>query len=388
MLVLALIFWAALGVVLYAYAGYPLLIAFLARYRPALGSGAQDTVTSVSILIAARNEVHRIGARIAELSRQLASLRAEGIEGEIIVVSDGSTDGTAERARACGEAVRVIELEEPQGKSAALQAGARAAVGGVLVFADMRQRWAPDAVRQLLRAVVQPGVGAATGRLVLESAPGAVGGVGFYWRFESWLRRNEGRFRSCVGVTGAIAAVRKELFGPLPAGIVLDDVYWPMLVALRRQRVVYVPEAVAHDRLPDRPRDEFGRKVRTLAGNLQLVTRLPSLLVPWRNPLWWEFVSHKIARLVAAWALLAMLITSLLLAASGKPFYLAMAVLQLSCYAWAALAAAGIGANRLASAAAAFLMLNLAALAACFVWLTGNTGRSWRPVQYAAPRVA
>src|SRR5207248_2251639 len=130
-----------------------------------------------------------------------------------------------------------------------------------------------------------PEVGAVSGDLTLTSA-GVLGGVGLYWRFEKWLRKKESRLWAQVGVSGSISAVRRKLFRPIPRGTILDDVYWPMQVVLQGYRVVHDSEACAFDRLPPRPGDEFRRKVRTLAGNIQLLTLLPALLLPWRNPVW------------------------------------------------------------------------------------------------------
>src|SRR5262249_42480436 len=118
----------------------------------------------------------------------------------------------------------------------------------------------------------------------------------------------ESQIGSQVGVTGAISAVRRELFRAIPQGTLLDDVYWPLQVALAGYRVVHDSRAIARDRLPERPRDELRRKVRTLAGNFQLMTRLPAALLPWRNPVWWQLVSHKLLRLAVPWALLLTLV--------------------------------------------------------------------------------
>ena len=125
-------------------------------------------------------------------------------------------------------------------------------------------------------------------------------------RYERWLRHNEGQIGSVVGVTGAISAVRRELFRPIPHGTILDDVYWPLQVAMIGYRVVRDPRARAYDSLPERAGDEFRRKVRTLAGNLQLLARLPGALLPWRNPIWLQFISHKVLRLLVPWALATM----------------------------------------------------------------------------------
>src|SRR5262249_16549227 len=180
----------------------------------------------------------------------------------------------------------------------------------LLIFADARQTWAPDAIDRLVAAFGDPSVGAVSGDLVVESAPGVMAGVGLYWQFEKWLRRTESRFDSMVSVTGSICAVRRGLFRPIPIGSILDDVYWPLAVGVVGSRVGHEDQARAFSRLPARARDELRRKVRTLAGNFQLIARMPAALLPWRNRLWWQFVSHRALRLMAPWALLALLATS------------------------------------------------------------------------------
>jgi biofilm PGA synthesis N-glycosyltransferase PgaC len=372
------LFWSAAGLVAYAYVLYPLLVAVLARVfgRPLRLDGPPPA--SVSIVLAVHNEEDSIERRLAEMTSLLAVSR---LEGEIVVVCDGCTDSTAALARAFTKGpVHVLALEENAGKAVALSRGSAAARHDILVFADARQRWAPDALEKLLRNFADPRVGAVGGDLVVESAPGVLEGVGLYWRYEKWLRRQEGRLHSTVGVTGAISAVRRCLFRPIPARTLLDDVYWPLCVAMQGYRVVHETEARAFDRLPDRPQDEFRRKVRTLSGNFQLLSRLPAALLPWRNPLWFQLVSHKLLRLVVPWALLALLVLSAVLPGRG---YWLLFVLQLAGYGLAVAAIWTSGnPSRPSSAAASFLTLNAAAWLAFSVWLSGKAARSWRKVSY------
>ncbi len=396
MIVLEVIFWLSAACAVYTYLGYPLLLAAAARFRSRPGID-RDRITAeplaVSVVLAAHNEEARIGGRVRELIRLVASRPAGG---EVIVVSDGSTDRTVERARVAaiearaeaeaGSEVRVEILALPAkgGKAAALNQGCAAASHPLLVFADARQTWAPDAIERLAARFADPSVGAVSGDLVVETAPGVMAGVGLYWRFEKWLRRTEGRFYSMVGATGSISAVRRALFPPIPAGTILDDVYWPLVVAMRGHRVIHEEQARAYDRLPDRAHDEFRRKVRTLAGNFQLMARFPAALIPWRNPIWWQFVSHKVLRLVVPWALLAMLASSAIL---GGSFY------RVAFWGQAVFYALGLAATRsdvvarwrVASIAASFLVLNAAAWVAFWVWAAGRTARSWGKIQYKAP---
>jgi cellulose synthase/poly-beta-1,6-N-acetylglucosamine synthase-like glycosyltransferase len=365
--------------VAYTYIFYPLLISLVAHLRGRLVRTQGQFVGSVSIVLAAYNEEAIVDRRLDELIDILTTFRHDG---EIVVVSDGSTDSTAVLARGhTNGRIRVLELSMNGGKAAALTCGCAAALGDVIVFADARQRWAPDALEYLLRNFADPEVGAVSGDLVLETDSGVMSGVGLYWRFEKWLRRTESLVHSTVGVTGAISAVRRELFCPIPKGTVLDDVYWPLQVVLQGYRVVHEENARAFDRLPEKAGDEFRRKLRTLSGNFQLLMRLPVALLPWRNPLCIQFVSHKLMRLVVPWALLVMLIASALLPA---PLYQMAFVAQMTFYVFA-LAGIWQGSHshlRLASAAGSFLLLNAAAWLAFWVWITGKVSTSWRKVLY------
>jgi cellulose synthase/poly-beta-1,6-N-acetylglucosamine synthase-like glycosyltransferase len=381
MIVLQILFWSSAALLAYTYLLYPLALGLLARWcgRPVRRGTARDQL--ISILLAVHNEEAAIDRRLRELIDHLA--RA-GLPGEIVVVSNGSTDSTVALARAYMKGpVRVLDIPATVGKAAALTAAAAAAQGALLVFCDARQWWANDALERLLENFADPAVGAVSGNLIIEKAPGVLAGVGLYWRFEKWLRSQESLLFAMVGATGAISAVRRELFRPIPAGTILDDVYWPLQVALQGYRVVLDPRARAYDRLPERTRDEFRRKVRTLSGNFQLVARLPAVVRPWRNPIWVQFVSHKLLRLVSPWALLALLAASALL---PETLYQTAFWAQLAGY---AVAACGLWTSlgtkwKPVAAAASFLVLNTAAWMAFWVWLTGRAGPSWGKATYPA----
>ena len=384
MTILAVLFWLSTACVVYSYLGYPLILALLARLRPAPAVGSRFAPDiPVSIVLAAHNEESRIGWRIRELAGLVAARPGKG---ELIVVSDGSTDRTVEIAQACASEaesmargpvpVRVLVQQHRLGKAMALNRAHAAACHPLLVFADARQTWADDAIERLVAALADPSVGAVSGDLVVESSPGVMAGVGLYWRFEKWLRLTESRLDSMVSVTGSISAVRRHLFPGIPAGTILDDVYWPLSVALDGYRVVHEERATAFDRLPEKVGDEFRRKVRTLAGNYQLMARMPAALLPWRNRLWWQFVSHRTLRLIVPWALIVVLGTS---AAMSGPVYRWAFWCQV---AFLAVGAAGTHQtvakrSRLAAAIYSFLLLNAAAWVAFWVWAGGRSSRSW-----------
>src|SRR5581483_9865759 len=331
MIYVELTFWFGTALVTYAYLGYPLLLWLWNRVASEARATAPYTGT-VSLVLAVHNEEGRLAARLREL---IDLLQSSGLTGEVIVVSDGSTDGSAALARSfAGDGVQVIEVLENVGKAAAISQACAQAVGEVIVFADVRQRWDAQALNHLLSNFADARVGAVSGDLVLEQSPGVLAGVGLYWRYEKWLRKQESRARAMVGVTGAISAVRRALFRPIPPGTLLDDVYWPLQVAMQGFRVIHDERAVAYDRLPDKAADEFRRKVRTLSGNFQLMQRLPTALVPWRNPIWLQYVSHKLLRLAVPWALLGMLAASAMLPGW---FYRGTLLVQLAGYGWATL---------------------------------------------------
>jgi biofilm PGA synthesis N-glycosyltransferase PgaC len=377
-------FWTSMVLIAYVYLLYPIAIWAVSRLIRARSGPHAIAVApaSFSVVLAVHDEAARITSRIDEL---LALIATTGLTAELIVVADGCADETADLARSHPSSmVRVIELAANEGKAAALTRGCEAAQGEILVFADARQRWAADALQRLLQSFIRPEVGAVSGELVIEAAPGVLAGVGLYWRYEKWLRRTEARVHSTVGLTGSICAVRRELFHPIPRGVLLDDVYWPLQVAMQGRRVVYDECAIAYDRLPDRPADEFRRKVRTLSGNFQLAALLPQALLPWRNPIWVQFISHKLLRLAVPWVLLTTVVVSGLLAG---PLYRAAFVVQLLFYGVALVALAGGPGSRWppASAAASFVVLNTAAWLAFWVWVLGRAEVSWKKVAYDVP---
>jgi cellulose synthase/poly-beta-1,6-N-acetylglucosamine synthase-like glycosyltransferase len=383
-------FWLGAGCVFYTYLLYPVILGVLAHWRARPINRGQRSIAPVSIVVAAYNEEARIGRRVRELARLVAAFSPGG---EVIVVSDGSSDGTVESAREAARraevdgavTVKVLPLVPKLGKAVALNEGCASAAHPYLVFADVRQSWASDAIDRLVANFADPSIGAVSGDLVIESAPGVMSGVALYWGFEKSLRRAESRFYSLSSVTGSICAVRRCLFRPMPQGTILDDVYWPLLVVMGGHRVVHEELALAYDRLPERVRDEFCRKVRTLAGNFQLLARLPETLLPWRNPVCWQFVSHRIFRLLAPWALVSMLISAAML---GGPFYRLALGVQVGFYVLALIGASKSVANRFppAAGAATFVMLNAAAWLAFWVWILGQEERFWNKVNYEPSR--
>jgi biofilm PGA synthesis N-glycosyltransferase PgaC len=275
---------------------YPLAIRVLGAWRRRDDSGApRSPHTTVSLIVASADDAQSIRARVADLLA--TSYPAELIE---IVVGIDMTYGkaTIDELSDLDARVRVVRGDADGGKAATLNAAVRAASHEHLVFADTAQRFDPNAIAVLLAALDDPRLGAVSGMLELPGRDGSLNLAERYWRYERWLRFWEARVHSAVGVTGAIYAMRRSLWTPLPAGLILDDVYVPLRLILDGWRIGFTDRAVAYDARRFRPEQEFRRKVRTLTGNIQVCAWLPAVLDPFRNPVWLQFLCHKLLRLL------------------------------------------------------------------------------------------
>ncbi|MGH2994747.1 MAG: glycosyltransferase [Gaiellaceae bacterium] len=325
------IFWLSAGALAWTHAGYPLAAAALARLRPRPVRKA-DVTPEVTVVVAAHDEEDVIERRL----ENLLALDYVPDRFDILVASDGSTDGTdaAVEAIAAGEP-RVRLLRRPrEGKVAAQDAAVAETSREVLAFSDANALWAPDALRRLVRDLADPEVAYVCGRLALEQADGT-NHEGAYWRYEMWLRESESRLAGITGGNGAIYAVRREDYagGDPRFG---HDLGFPYLMVQRGRRAVYEPEAVAYEKISGSSEEEYGRKERMLAQCwLHLLT---GRMLRGGPPLYlFQLVSHRVLRYSSGLLHLGLLASSLGLARRGGVYRGALAV-QL---AWLGLAAAG-----------------------------------------------
>jgi len=275
------------------------------------------------------------GASIYDTIVSLVELDYPRDKLDIVIGSDGSTDSTLEQARRySGRGVTVRAFHHHRGKPAVVNALVPTAHGEIVVFADARQRFERRTIRELVANFADPGVGAASGELMLSATDGTAAaghGTAFYWRYEKFIRSTEGRVDSTIGATGAIYAIRKALFEPIPDDTLLDDVLVPLRIVRRGYRVVFEPDARAHDCASSTARQEFVRKTRTIAGTFQLIAREGWLLNPWRNRLWFETISHKGLRLALPMLHASCLASNIVLVDSG--FFGSTLALQAGFYA-------------------------------------------------------
>jgi poly-beta-1,6-N-acetyl-D-glucosamine synthase len=364
-------FWLSAAVIVYAYVGYPVWLWLRSWWSPwpvLRGPG----LPPVSAVMVVRNEELAIARKL----ENLLTLGYPPEKLEVVAVSDGSTDGTemvlAEFERR-DPRLRVVVKPDSKGKAAGLNDAIALARGEVLLFTDARQQIEPGALRLLIENFGDPQIGAASGELMLgDPASGETAkGMGLYWRIEKKIRELESASGSVAGATGAIYCARRALLDPLPEGTILDDVLLPMQVIRRGARVIFDSRARAWD-APDLGESrEFSRKVRTLSGNYQLLQLAPWLLSS-GNAIRFEFISHKLSRLIVPFALLGLLIASIFL---PGPFYRSALGAQLAFYVLSLAALGGVKVgplSRLADAARTFVVLNSAALMAFVNFITGR----------------
>jgi biofilm PGA synthesis N-glycosyltransferase PgaC len=369
------VFLAALAFLVYIVFGYPLLLALLARRDREIRRRFEPK--TVSVLLTVYNGEKWIRDKLNSI---LGLDYPPGLM-QVIVVSDGSTDGTDGIVREfAGRGVELLRVPRG-GKAAALNAGMRAARGDVLFFTDVRQPLDPGCLKSLVSCLGDPAVGAACGHVYfLGSQEEQRAHMGLYWRYEKWIRLNHTRIHSIQAGTGCIYAMRRELAAPVPPDTLLDDSYLPLCAFFRGYRFVFDTGAVAYE-YPTTLDAEFHRKVRTLAGIYQLIGIFPALVGP-GNRMWIHFVSHKLGRLLAPFALILLAISSFGLPGAGRTaalgaqaaFYLAAALDPLLPGNWPV--------KRLTSLARTFVVLMAASFCAVAIFFV-PARKLWKETQAA-----
>ena len=370
------LFWSSALILFYIYFGYPILLWIWGLVSPKpIRASLQSP--SVSILMSVFNEEEVIAKKM----ENLLSLDYPKEKMEILVGSDGSTDKAEEiLKRTAGERVRFFSVTPRRGKPRMLNLLAQQAKGEILIFTDARQKIDSRAVRQLVKNFSDPSVGCVSGELVFEKVKGSVGeGVGVYWRYEKFIRTQESRIDSVIGATGALYAVRRALCRPIPEETILDDLYLPMQVVAQGYRTLLENEAEVYDDTSATPRQEYERKVRTLAGNYQSFAQLSWLLNPLKSRVAVQFISHKLLRILAPFFLMLFFISNLFLL--GDPLARICLIAQTAFYLFALVGAAGPHPLRkIFSAPYVFCLLNLSALAGLYRYLLGRQQVTWKKV--------
>jgi biofilm PGA synthesis N-glycosyltransferase PgaC len=372
--------WAGAGlavgaaIVLYTIAWYPLFLAVWRRRAAPPVRKDMGFRAKVSTIMAVHDGEQFIGAKL----ESLLALRYPAGLLDILVVSDGSMDGTERIAESfASRGVRLLRVPRG-GKAAALNAGLAHSSGEILFFTDVRQPLDPDALSHLVANLADPSVGVVTGelRFIGRDSIGEQRDLGLYWRYELWARRRHSEIDSTFVTTGCIYAMRRSLADPLPPDTLTDDAVMPLRAFFRGYRVIFDPQAVAFD-YPTAEGMEFRRRLRTLAGLWQVCIRMPQLFTG-ANRMRLHFLSHKFSRLALPWAGLLCVTATLALDASPLRNLLLIAEAFLAALALAdLLVPRKFPLKRVTSPARTFLSMNAAALLSITVFFV-QPATLWR----------
>jgi cellulose synthase/poly-beta-1,6-N-acetylglucosamine synthase-like glycosyltransferase len=374
------LFWASVSTVFATYLLFPLVVLAraLLRARP---HAAADISPRVSMIIAARNEAASIGTKL----ENVLSLDYPADRFEVVVASDGSDDGTDEIVEQYADrGVRLLQLPH-LGKATALNAAVESAKGEILVFSDANSLYAPDAVAALVRPFADARVGGVAGDQVYttDGAGDAItSGEQRYWNVDRMLKIAESRAGNVISATGAIYAVRRSLFRPVPDGVT-DDFFTSTGVIVQGYRLVFAPDAVAFEPVAGSAELEFGRKVRVITRGLRGVLLRRALLDPRRHGFYAaQLLAHKLLRRVMVFPLATAGATSPLLWRRGRVYRLA-AILQTTVYGLGAvgllLARRPVGRHKALALPAFFCFVNVAALRATWNLVRGRRIDRWEP---------
>ncbi|MBI1977728.1 MAG: glycosyltransferase family 2 protein [Candidatus Omnitrophica bacterium] len=337
-----ILFWLSFFLVFYTYVGYPLILFAVSSFaRKKVHKRAAEP--KVSIILSAFNEEKWIEKKLLNL----LELDYPEEKLEILVGSDGALDKTDEIiSKFKSPRVRFFRFVRNLGKPQVLQSLVEEAHGSILVFTDARQEFDREAVRALVANFEDRSVGCVSGELYFKpnghTKAASIGkGMDIYWKYEKFLRKKESEIGSMLGATGAIYAIRKRLFPHLPVDILVDDMYVPLSIIGKGHRAIFESAAKAYDHPSEHGKQEFKRKVRTLAGNYQILAKLPALLNPFKSPIAWQLFSHKLLRLAAPFFLLGILLANAFLI--SNLFYLILFVTQIVFYGLALSGKKGIG---------------------------------------------
>lgn len=392
------IFWLSIIWIVYVYAGYFLILMFLAAFKKNAVAKDDGYLPKVSLIIAAHNEEDVIRGKILES----LSLDYPKEKFEIIVASDASTDRTDKITRNFAErGVKLVRQKKRRGKTAVQNLAASKASGEILIFSDATTIYKGGVIRNLVKHFSNPKVGCVGGEehfinnvyrssLIVDSKEkknpaqnDIVHEASFFWKYEKLLREKESEFNTMIGVSGCVFAIRKELYEPLEDSLI-EDFALPLKVASKGYRVVCEREAIAYERAAVNTKAELSRKTRIVTGGINVLWKMKYLLNPVKYPLLsFQLMSHKVARWCAPIFMFSLFASNMMLMSSSIFFFMT-GVLQIAFY---VLAITGHFIKHLAHAPKVikmiyhFCIMNLAAIWGIFRFLRGNRKVIWQPVR-------
>ena len=367
------VFWVAVGLVVYTYAGYPVVLVALRSFirRPV---DRRPIEPFLSVLVPAYNEAHVIAEKI----RNVLAIDYPADRYELVVACDGPSDGTSEivRSMADGHRVRAFTFERNRGKLHVLNDVMPQLRGEIVAFSDASSMLERRALRALVASFADPKVGAVSGVYRVQKQDAAHLGrqEDFYWQYETFLKKQEAALGSILGCHGSLYAIRRELY-PFPRPDTINDDYViPLRIVQKGYRVAYEPAAVAHEEAHEM--GGFGRRVRIMAGNVEQLREIVPLVWPPRPMLLFFFLSHKVARLIVPAALIVAALTNLMLL--SEPLYRYLGALQLVFYALVGLGAVWQLRPKALRLPYYFCMINAAVLVGAYHVMRGRQTVRWK----------
>lgn len=296
-----IVFWLSFFIVFYTFAGYGIFLCFLIKVkralkgRPAIPAADAETLPECTLVVAAYNEESYMEAKIANC----LTLNYPAGKLKLLFVTDGSSDNTPD---IISKYPQVQLLHQPQraGKIAAVHRAMEYVDTEIAVFTDANTFLNADAIINICRHYADKTVGCVAGEKrvqIDESADASAAGEGFYWKYESALKKWDSELYSVVGAAGELFSVRRSLYQDVPADTVLDDFMISMLIAAKGYRIIYEPDAYAIENASENVSEELKRKIRIAAGGIQSILRLKELFNPFKYPvLSFQYVSHRVLR--------------------------------------------------------------------------------------------
>jgi cellulose synthase/poly-beta-1,6-N-acetylglucosamine synthase-like glycosyltransferase len=389
---LKVFFWLFLLIIIYAYFGYTLVLLMFASLKKLITRKRKEIEAPgheppVTLIIPAYNEIEYIDRKV----RNTQALNYPKDKLEIIWITDGSDDGTAEALRNYPE-IKVFHEVERKGKIHAMNRGLKLVKNPIVIFTDANTMLNPEAVKEIVKCFMNPKVGCVAGekrirRSLKEKAVDA--GEGLYWRYESYIKRLESETGSVMGAAGELFAIRRELYHEVAADTILDDFTISLQIAQQGYEIKYLPGAWGTETSSVSITEELKRKIRIAAGGMQAMIRMPSLLNPFKHGLLsFKYISHKVLRwvLVPVSIILVLLLNLIIVFLYGynSPFFIAMLILQcvfyLSAFIGALLKNVRLGFGAFFVPYYLFMM-NFAVFIGCIRYFTGNYAVTWQKVK-------
>jgi cellulose synthase/poly-beta-1,6-N-acetylglucosamine synthase-like glycosyltransferase len=366
------VFWVSLVLIIYVYLGYPVVVFIISRFFPKKIK-KEAIYPMVSIVISAYNEEKNIREKIDSL----LSLDYPMEKMEILIGSDGSIDSTQDIVASFrNKNISLFSQKQRQGKPSMLNSLVSKASGEILVFTDARQLLDRDSLKELVKNFADKSVGSVSAELLFMDERQRFGkGIGFYWSYEKFIRNCESKIGSMLGATGAMYAIRSELFQELPKDIILDDMYIPLKAVQKGYRALFEPEAKIYDRIAKSAQSEFLRKARTLAGNFQVFGHLKGLFNPFKSSIAWQLFSHKFLRLIVPFLLVIVFVSNIFIMQST--FYIFFFWLQVLFYSFALCGLIFKNMGFVFDVPCTFCLMNTAAVVGLFRFLANKQDVLW-----------